>query len=86
MNIKGLTSLFIICLLVIFVIDFTNLKFTVLIKGKANETENLIHTLCIAYVASFIFYFLNVYLKERKEKNVMLPFIASKVIGIIVNN
>jgi hypothetical protein len=86
MNIKGLSIIALFCLLTVLVIDFTTIKIPELIEGTGARTETLIYTLCISYIASYIFYFLNVYLKEKKERDSILPLIANDVILIIVNN
>lgn len=86
MNIKGLSIIAGFCLAIVLIIDFTTIKFQELIEGTGARTETLIYTLCISYIASYIFYFLNVYLKEKKERNSILPLLANDVILIIVNN
>jgi hypothetical protein len=77
MNIKGLSIIAFFCLATILVIDFTTIKIPELIEGTADRAETLIYTLCISYIASYIFYFLNVYLKEKKERDSILPLIAN---------
>tara|TARA_B110001469_G_C9629287_1_gene314556 strand:+ start:1299 stop:2060 length:762 start_codon:yes stop_codon:yes gene_type:complete len=86
MNIKGLSVFAIFCLIIVFIIDFSSFKIPELIDGTAKRAETLIYTLCISYIASYIFYFLNVYLKEKRERDSILPLIANNVISIIVNN
>jgi hypothetical protein len=85
MKIKGLTYIAIICLTIVFVINFTEFK---IVNGidKADKIEALIENLCLSYIAGYMFFFLNNYLVERKEKKHILPFVARNVIGIIVNN
>jgi hypothetical protein len=86
MNIKGLSIFAVFCLVIVLIIDFTTFKIPELIEGTAKRAETLIYTLCISYIASYIFYALNVYLKEKKERDSILPLIANDVILIIVNN
>lgn len=86
MNIKGLSIIAVFCLTTVLTIDFTSFKMPELIEGTGTKAETLIYTFCISYLASYIFYFLNVYLKEKRERNSILPLIASNVISIIVNN
>jgi len=86
MNIKGLSIIAVFCLVIVLIIDFSIFKIPELIEGTATRTETLIYTLCISYIASYIFYVLNVYLKEKKERDSILPLIANDVILIIVNN
>lgn len=86
MKIKGLSIIAAFCLAIVIIIDFTSLKIPQLIDGKGAKFEMLIYTLSISYLASYIFYFLNVYLKEKQEQKAIFPLIASNVISIIVNN
>lgn len=86
MKIKGLTIIFILCFGIIIWINFINFKFQELIFGTATKTEFLIETLCLSLIAAYIFYYLNVYLVEKKERKTILPFISKNVISIIVNN
>jgi hypothetical protein len=86
MNIKGLSIIAAFCLTIVLTIDFTSFKIPEIVEGTGTKAENLIYTLCISYLASYIFYFLNVYLKEKRERNSIFPLIASNVISIIVNN
>lgn len=86
MNIKSLSIFAVFCLVVILIIDFSSFKIPELVEGTATRAESLIYTLCISYIASYIFYFLNVYLKEKKERDSILPLIANDVILILVNN
>lgn len=53
----------------------TGHRFIVLIEGFLR-----------AFIASFIFYTINIYLKERREKKLILPIIAHNVLMIVVNN
>lgn len=61
-------------------------KFRELIPGTSEKTEFLIETLCLAFIAAYIFYYLNVYLVEKRERKTIMPFIAKNVISIISNN
>ena len=86
MKIKGLTIILIICLLIVIWISFIEFKFTELIDGKGKTFEDIIENLCLSYIAGYMFYFLNVYLVERKEKKAILPFVARNVMLLLVNN
>lgn len=86
MKIRGLSIIAAICLTIVITIDFTAFKFHELIEGKGAKFETLIYTLSISYIASYIFYFLNVFLKEKQEQNAIFPLIASNVNSILVNN
>jgi len=86
MKIKGLTIISLLCFGIIIWINFISFKFNELILGTAEKTEFLIETLCLSFIAAYIFYYLNVYLVEKKERKTILPFISKNVISIIVNN
>lgn len=86
MNIKGLSIIATICLVIVLTIDFTPFKFPELFEGTGAKAEILIYTLSISYLASYIFYFLNIYLKERQERKAIFPVVAHNVISILVNN
>jgi hypothetical protein len=86
MKIKGLSIIALICLVIVLTIDLSSFKIPEIIVGTADKSENLIHTLLISYLASYIFYFLNIYLKDRQEQKAIFPLIANNVISIIGNN
>lgn len=86
MKIKGLTVIAIICFALIIWINFINFKFDELFKGTGRKIEILTESLAMSYIGGYIFYFLNVYLVDRKERKEILPFVAKNVMSIIVNN
>lgn len=86
MKIKGLTIIAIISLGIVYWINFMDFKLEELIVGKGEKFESLIENLCISYLAGYVFYFLNIYLVERKEKQLILPFVSRNVTNLIVNN
>lgn len=86
MKFKYLSIIFFSCLILIGIIDFTNLKIPEIYDGIGQKFEGLIRGICFAFVAAFIFYYLNTYLKEKREKKAIYPLIARNVMGIIVNN
>lgn len=85
MKIKGLSIIAIISGLIVFLINWTNYKFEC-VSCNATKIEAITENLCLSYIAGYIFYFLNIYLVERKEKKHIMPFIASNVIRLISNN
>ena len=86
MKIKGLT-LIAFCLVGLLIwMNFIDLKFDEIVQGTAIKSEYFIETISLSYLAAYIFYVLNIYLVEKKERKSILPFVAKKVIGIIVNN
>lgn len=88
MKIKGLTIIFIITFLITFWINFIDFKLNTfwIFTNKAGKAETIIDNLCLSYIAGYIFYFINVYLVEEKEKKHLLPYVAFKVSLIIGNN
>jgi uncharacterized membrane protein len=67
-------------------IDFIECKFQELIPGKGAKFESIIENLCMSFIAGYMFYVLNVYLVERRERKYILPFMVRNVINLIVNN
>jgi hypothetical protein len=86
MKIKGLTFIAVFCLSLVIWINFIDFKFDELFKGTGRKIEVLTESFALSYIGAYIFYLLNVHLVERKERKVILPFVAKNVIGIIVNN
>jgi hypothetical protein len=86
MKIKGLSIIAILSLLIVIWINFIEFKFEELIPDKGAKFESLIENLCMSFIAGYMFYALNVYLVERRERKYILPFIARNVINLIVNN
>lgn len=86
MKFKTLTAIAIVCLLIVIWINFVDLKVPELIPGKGSKFEGLIEGFCRSFIAAYIFYSVNVYLKERREKKFILPLVANNVILLVVNN
>src|SRR5690606_39134729 len=77
---KILSILFIVCLIFIFLYQL------ILIKHSspswfenAYELGLILYRLCLSYVASFIFYFLNVHLKNFKLKVNTVKYVDNKI-------
>jgi hypothetical protein len=85
MKIKGLSIFAIISFIIVSVINFTTWKIECN-SCKADKIEATIENLCLSYIAGYIFYYLNIYLVERREKKHIMPFISSNVMGLISNN
>lgn len=86
MKIKGLTITAIFCTGLLVWINFLDFKFVEWVNGTGAKFEYFIETICLSYLAAYVFYFVNIYLVERNERKTILPFIARNVISIIVNN
>lgn len=84
MKINKLLGIFVVCCILITWINFfDNFHISTLVKGKANEINKLLEALSISYIAGFIFYYLVVYLKEEKDKEHIMPFIANHTYFLI---
>jgi hypothetical protein len=86
MKIKGLTIIAILCLGLFALINFCNFKFEEIYIGTAQKSEYFIETISLSYLSGYIFYFINIYLVEKNERKIILPFIARNVNLIIINN
>lgn len=86
MKFKHLTFIALVCLGLVVWINFIEFKLPEIILGKGGKFENLVEGFSKAFIASYIFYTINIYLRERREKKFILPLIANNVILIIVNN
>ena len=85
MKIKGLLIFAIISFIIVLIINCTSWKL-VCNSCKTDKIEAIIENLCLSFIAGFIFYFLNIYLFERREKKHIMPYIASNVMRLISNN
>jgi hypothetical protein len=86
MKIKGLSIIAICCIGLLVWINFVDFKFVEWVKGTGTKFEYFIETICLSYLAAYVFYFVNIYLVDRNERKTILPFIARNVVSIIVNN
>ncbi len=50
----------------------------------ANKIGVFFYNLCFAYVAAYIFYFLNVFIRQQKEKREINHYVARKVLQILL--
>lgn len=81
MKIKGLSIIAIACICL--VISFN--VFDIFINNSI-RVIHIIETISLSYIAAYIFYFLNVYLIEKKEYKNILPYIGRNVFGLVSNN
>jgi len=86
MKIKGLTIIAFLCFGLVIWINFIDFKFIELIEGKGTKAEYLIESFCLSFIAAYIFYFFNIYIPEKNEKKLILPFVASNVRSLVLNN
>lgn len=84
MKIKGLSIIALFALLVVIWINF--LDFRIVSSFDSDKINRLIENVCLSYIAGYIFFFLNNYLVEKREKKHIMPYIASNVMSLISNN
>lgn len=81
-----INSIFILSIILIIWINFIeNFYFETFIKIDYIKLNRLIETIAVSYLTSFIFYFFIVIIKEKRDKKILLPFIADYVY-IAMNN
>lgn len=83
-SIKFLFSLVLVALMNILINDFFLFNIEEKIIGGA-KIGKILYQLSLAYIGSFIFYFIVVYLKEKKDKYIIDPYISLKILSIISN-
>lgn len=86
MKMKGLTISAIVCVLLLVGLIFFDFHFDGLSESTASKFEYFIETISLSYLAAYVFYFVNVYLVEKRERKAIMPFVARNVLSIIVNN
>ncbi|MES2654822.1 MAG: hypothetical protein V4620_04485 [Bacteroidota bacterium] len=86
MKFKYLTLIAFLCFGLVIWINFIDFKLPEIIPGKGIKFEILIEGFSKAFIASYIFYTVNIYLREKREKKFILPLIANNVMLLIVNN
>ena len=77
LSIIAIFSLGIILLIDLYLIDIPE-KF-----NKGSELGKLVYHLCLAYIGSFIFYFLVVHLKRIKDRYALEPYISKKTQTVV---
>ncbi|TDE46752.1 hypothetical protein E0I26_01325 [Flavobacterium rhamnosiphilum] len=83
-SIKFLFSLALISLINMLINDFYLFDIEEKFVGGA-KIGNIFYQLSLAYIGSFIFYFIVIYLKEKKDKHLIEPYISLKILAIITN-
>ena len=82
----GLSTVAIFCFLVLFWINFTENKIPEIIIGYGKPFEEIINSFALSYIAAFFFYVLNIYIKEKREKNHIAPTLKRLLSFIIYIN
>ena len=80
-----LTTILLLSLISIGLLYFGNYRFLNFLNLNSTNLNKLIENLSFAYIASYVFYFIVVYLKEKDEKKVIYPFIADYTY-VLMNN
>jgi len=75
--------IFLFCILIVLWINFNLFPLFETSYVEYYEINNLITTIALSYITSFIFYFIIVYLKELKDKKNSEKFVKRKVVEII---
>ncbi len=79
---RDISILFIVCFIVIILLDFWLKEVPEWFSGGAKIGE-LVYRICLAYITSFIFYFLVVHIKTQKDKEAINTYVSKKVYMII---
>lgn len=84
--IKWLTFFLLVSVLLTSWINFIPFKLPELINGGGKKFEQIMDALSLSYIASYLFYLINIYFPEKREKKHILPWIARKIQSILTNN
>ena len=79
---KKINMLLVISIILIIWIDYTPLKLPSLVTNP-DKLEILIYNLSLAYIASYIFYYINNYLPEKKNSKIIKKIVNNNVLDII---
>lgn len=84
MKIKTLSVIAIFFVLIIIWIGFFEQYYIqTIIPNKSSEINMLLKAICISYITSFGFYYIVVYLKEKRDRKIIIPFIANHTYFLI---
>lgn len=79
---KKVNTFLIIAILLIIWIDYVPYKLPSIVDNPV-KFEFLIYSLCLAYLASYIFHYINVYLPKKRNSKAIRRVIHNNVINII---
>lgn len=79
---KDLFAILILCLSFIMLYDFVLSEIPEIFEG-ANKLGVFFYNLSLAYIAAYIFFFLNIFIRNQKEKGEINYYIARKVSQIL---
>ncbi|GHT41519.1 hypothetical protein FACS189437_08530 [Bacteroidia bacterium] len=86
MKIKELFIMAITCLLIVLWINFIDIKIPEIKEGYGEKFEVIVNALCLSFVSAFIFYYVNVYLKENEEKLSFLIYTTNSLTRILAQS
>jgi hypothetical protein len=86
MKIKELFILSLFAISLIIWIDFIPYKLNEFWPGTGLKLETLVHRISLAYITSFIFYYVVVFRKDQRNKKQLYPIIAKWSRMIVINN
>ena len=78
-----LLTIFIFFAVIVLWIDFNIFPLFKTENANYHKINNIIRTIALSYITSFVFYFIIIYLREQKDKKNSKKFISRKTVGII---
>lgn len=81
---KFLSGVFIICIVFIFIYKLYLIDIKE-IFNNASRVGDIFYNLSLAYSASFIFYFITIYIKEQRDKKIYYKLVSLKIKNIVDN-
>ncbi len=79
MSFKTLRNLFAISISVLLFVEFSPYLFPEFLPNTAYKINVIVVRLCYAYIGSFIFYYLVVYLKHKRDENNISEFVSNYI-------
>src|SRR5690242_17089809 len=77
--------LFLSIIIILWLYFLEKYRIQVFFDLNADSVNKLAENLSLAYIASYIFYFVVVVLKEKEDKKIILPFVADYTY-VLMNN
>jgi hypothetical protein len=79
MSFKYLRVLFVVALVILLAIQFSPVLLPEIFPDTSNKINEMISRLCYAYIGSFIFYYLVVHLKRKKDEANISEFVSNNI-------
>lgn len=80
-----LIIILIISITIVISIDFWLINILEIVKGGF-EFGKIIYALCMAYIASYIFYYVTVHIKNKRDKKNLRPYIRRNISNVLSIN